>query len=177
MLSHKKQQIPIKYLPLCALLRNVHNHDHQTYLSQNLSQTYGAALPRINTVQTDIFCSSSGSKLDTLILGMPNIIDLTKDTKCEISPYIAIDVPRVESASSQMSKPNPLSRTKTFCNLDKYIWLFGQIPFLIRTNTFLSQEWRVPAAECPNQTLQAELHRLLSCLCQQLILQLLSDFF
>ena len=50
MLSHKKQQIPIKYLPLCALLRNVHNHDHQTYLSQNLSQTYGAALPRINTV-------------------------------------------------------------------------------------------------------------------------------
>ena len=38
------------HLPSCALLRNVHNHDHQTYLSQNLSQTYGAALPRINTV-------------------------------------------------------------------------------------------------------------------------------
>ena len=131
--------------------------------SWNLWQANGGALPQIDNDETDIYCSSADQSNPNF--WRQNVAAQPKYAR------IRTGVLRV------LTKPNRASRTNTCCNFDKCICLFGQIQFVVCRNTFLCQEWRVPAAECANQTVQAELHRILSCLCQQLIWQLLGDFF
>ena len=107
-------------------------NDHHTSLSQN--QPNGAALPRIDTDETDICCSSeSQSKPHTLIFGLRNVAAQPKYIKFEISRTSInwrLNSLELRAAGMRLSKPNRTSRINTFCHFDKYIQLFVQIHFL-----------------------------------------------